>query len=200
MAAVKSSVKEEFCNITMTGRICYIFMCIERYLTALYPERDWTPIAKRMWQWTTHWWNESSDIYAVAVPEFILEFEGYEKTNEIAFDGCLSKRDYDEITALFKGITHGDGTDEMCRVLMIPIDFGCICEGTSVKGAGPLVAELIEETEDILKKHDIPFPDKGLLKRFEYDRDKPVGLDEKEPGWGDNENTEDLSIILGHTE
>ena len=36
---------ERFYNITMTGRLCYIFMCIERYLTTLYPERDWTPEA-----------------------------------------------------------------------------------------------------------------------------------------------------------
>ncbi len=196
---VNESIIKEFYNITMTGRLCYIFMCIERYLTTLYPERDWTPISKRMWQWTTHWWNESSDIYSEAVPEFILELDGYENTNELAYDRKLKREDYDEITALFKGITNGDDTDELCQVLKIPSDFGCICEGTSVKGAEPLAAELIEEIETILKKHNIPYPDKSLLKRFEYERGKPVGRDEKEPGWGDFENTEYLSIILNKT-
>ncbi|WP_296585461.1 hypothetical protein [Ruminococcus sp.] len=154
------------------------------------------PISKRMWQWTTHWWDESSDIYSEAVPEYILEFEGYEKTNELVYDGNLKIEDYDEITALFKDITYGDGDDEFCHVLKIPIDFGCICEGTSFKGAEPLVAELIEEIENILKKHDISYPDKALLKSFEYERDKPIECYEKEPGWGDFENTEYLSIIL----
>ncbi|SEL29834.1 hypothetical protein [Ruminococcus albus] len=193
---MKESIIKDFYNITMNGRLCYIFMCIERYLTQLYPERDWAPISKRMWQWTTHLWDESSDIYSEAVPEYILEFEGYEKTNELVYDGNLKIEDYDEITALFKDITNGDGDDEFCHVLKIPIDFGCICEGTSFKCAEPLVVELIVEIENILKKHDIRYPDKALLKSFENERDKPIECYEKEPGWGDFENTEYLSIIL----
>lgn len=53
---MSKNAKEEFYNITMTGKICYIFMCIERYLVDKYPDRDWTPVAKHMWQWTEHWW------------------------------------------------------------------------------------------------------------------------------------------------
>ena len=59
--------------------------------------------------------------------------------------------------------------------------------------------EQLEEIETILKKHNIPCPDKSLLKRFEYERGKPVDRNEKEPGWGDFENTEYLSIILNKT-
>ena len=196
---MSESTIKDFYNITMTGRLCYIFMCIERYLTTLYPERDWTPIAKRMWQWTTHWWNESWDIYSEAVPEFILQFDTYEKTNELAYDGNLKKEDYDEITALFNGITDGSGTDELGWVLKIPIDFGSECEGTCVNGAEPFVAELIEDIESILKKHNIPFPNRTSLSHFKYERGKPVKRGEKEPGWGDFENTEFLSIILNKT-
>ena len=54
----------------------------------------------------------------------------------------------------------------------------------------------IEEIEDILQKNNIPLPDKSVLQHFIYDRDKPVARGEKEPGWGDFENTEYLSIIL----
>lgn len=199
VSIVSDSNIKGFHNITMTGRLCYIFMCIERYLTTLYPERDWTPVSKRMWQWTTHWWNESWDIYSQAVPEFILEFDTYEETNERSYEGNLDKDDYDEITALFRGITDGKGTDELCQVLMIPSDFGSICEGSCVEDAEPLVTELIEDIESILKKHNIPFPDRASLSHFEYERGKPVGREEKEPGWGDFENTEFLSIILNKT-
>ena len=197
---MNEQIVKEFYNITLTGRLCYIFMCIERYLTALYPERDWTPISKRMWQWTEHWWDRSWDIYSEAVPEFILQFDTYEETNERAYDGNLKKEDYDEITALFSGITDGSGDNEFDKVLMIPSDFGSTCEGTCVEGAEPYVAELIEDIENILKKHNIPFPDKTALKHFEYERGKPIGRGEKAPGWGDFENTEYLSVILNKTE
>lgn len=189
-------VLNDFYSITMTGRLCYIFMCIERYLVTLYPDRDWTPISKRMWQWSDHWWDEAWDIYSEAVPEFVLQFNTYEETNSRAYDGKLNKKDYDEIVSVFNGITDGKGNDELSRVLMIPSDFGSTCEGTCISGAEPLITELIEEIEDILQKNNIPLPDKSVLQHFIYDRGKPVARGEKEPGWGDFENTEYLSIIL----
>ena len=42
---------KRFENITMNGRMFFIFMCIERYLLALYPDRDWSLVAKKMWRW-----------------------------------------------------------------------------------------------------------------------------------------------------
>ncbi len=192
----RERIIKEFYNITMTGRLCYIFMCMEKYLVTLYPERDWTPVAKRMWQWTENWWDEAWYIYSIAVPEFIMEFDTYEETKEREYEGNLEKDDYEEMTALFRGITDGKGNDELCEVLMFPIDFGCICEGTCISGAEPYVAELIEEIETILKKHNISLPDKSVLQHFVYERGKPVAWGEKAPGWGEFENTEYLSIIL----
>ena len=192
----RERIIKEFYNITMTGRLCYIFMCMEKYLVTLYPERDWTPVAKRMWQWTEHWWDEAWDIYSIAVPEFIMEFDTYEETKEREYEGNLEKDDYDEMTALFKGITDGKGNDELCKVLKFPIDFGNTCEGTCISGAEPNVTRLIEEIENILQKHHISLPDKSVLQHFVYEREKPVVWGEKELGWGDFENTEYLSIIL----
>jgi len=196
VSGLSENIIKEFYNITMTGRLCYIFMCIECYLITLYPDRDWTPVAKRMWQWTSHWWNESWDIYSEAVPEFILQFDSYEETNERSYDGNLKKEDYEEITALFKGITNGDGKDELCKVLMIPSDFGSTCEGMSASGAEPYVAELIDDIENILQKHNILLPDKKILQSFTYERGKPADRNKKAPVWGDFENTEYLSVIL----
>lgn len=186
----------EFYNITMIGKICYLFMCMERYFLELYPDRDWTPVAKKMWQWSSHWWDEAWDIYSEVVPEYILEFDSYEETNERAYDGELNKEDYDEIVSLYKGITDGKGTSEFDRVMKLPIDFGNETEGTSVKAAETYILEILAYMEKILEKHSIPLPDKEVLSHFEYDRDKPYVEGEKEPGWGDFENTEFLSIIL----
>ena len=189
-----------FENITMTGRLCYIFMCMERYLVTLYPDMDWTPVAKRMWQWTTHGWNESWDIYSEAVPEYIMQFDTYEETNKLAYDGTLKRCDYDEITLLFKNMTNGSGDDEFCRILRIPIDFGNACEGAGFRDAEPEVNELIHEVETILQGHGIPLPEKESLIHFIFDREKPVALNEKNPGWGDYEATDHLSVILKQEE
>ena len=42
---------DELKNISLTGRLCYLFMCIEKFLVSCYPDRDWTPAAKKCWQW-----------------------------------------------------------------------------------------------------------------------------------------------------
>lgn len=73
---------EEFREISLTGRLCCLFMCIENYLIHGYPDRDWTPVAKRCWQWTNGWWNEGCDVYAQAVPEYLFQFDNYQESSE----------------------------------------------------------------------------------------------------------------------
>ena len=193
---IMENIYDEFKNITMTGRICYLFMCIEKYLITLYPNNDWTPIAKRMWQWTNKFWNKSWDIYSEAVPEFILEFDTYEETNIREYEGNLKEDDYKEIIACFKGITNGNENDEICQVLMFPIDFGNFCDGASFYGAEPYVLEILSDMRKILLKHSIPVPDTSKLTCFTFERGKRTRIDEPELGWGGLANTEYLSIIL----
>ena len=125
-----------------------------------------------------------------------MEFKWFDETNEWSYDGKLKKEDYDEIVKCFSGITKGNAEDEICKVLMIPFDFGSICEGTCISGAEPYVQELIKDIERILSKHNIPLPEKSKLKPFIYNRGKKRRIDEKEDGWGEVCNTEYLSIIL----
>ena len=190
------NIEKEFQNITLTGEICYLFMCMERYLINVFPDCDWTAVSKRMWQWSTNWWDKAWDIYSQVVPEFILEFDTFEKTNENGYDGTLNKEDYIEITSLLKKATGGMRNDELDRVLYLPIEFGNACEGTSVKAAKQSVVSIIDEIESVLEKYNIALPDKALLKHFEYDIRKPQAPGEPEPGWGSFENTEFLSIVL----
>ena len=91
--------------------------------------------------------------------------------------------------------TDGKGKNEFDQVMRLPIDFGNATEGSSIKGAEEVV-ECLVIMENILKKHDILLPDKSVLCHFEYDSEKLFAVGEKEPGWGDFENTEYLSIIL----
>lgn len=39
-------LEPELKTLSLTGRLCYLFMCIEKYLTLCYPEREWGVVAK----------------------------------------------------------------------------------------------------------------------------------------------------------
>ena len=187
-----------FYHITITGRLCYIFMCIERYLITLYPDRDWTIVAEKMWQWTAHSpWDESCDIYSEVVPEYIFEFDGYEETNRCEYEGKLKREDYEETTSLFRGITNSDDKDEICQVLVIPCRFSHFAECSSLPSIEKYTAELIDKLESILQKHGIQLPDKSALQPFTFKREEPMkSMESMATVWGNLVNTECLSIIL----
>jgi len=67
-----------FENISMTGRLCYVFMCIERYLLTLYPDKDWTVVARKMWQWPKDTWSDGWWEYGDVVPGYILKYKNFE--------------------------------------------------------------------------------------------------------------------------
>lgn len=201
-----------FQSITLTGRLCYIFMCMERYLTGMYPGRDWTPVAEHMWQWTSQqYWTDSFQRYWEIVPDLVLFIDDLRDTELIERIGYRrstepDQNDFAELTALFCG-NPDDASDRafcriltedtgFCRVFMMPFDFNNEAEGTSFRAAEPGVARLIDELETILQDHQITLPDMSAMQHFEFDRSKPAALHEKDPGWGERENTEYLSVIL----
>ena len=184
----------QFENITLRGRMCYLFMCIETYLVTLYPHKNWTPVARRMWQALNQEYLENAeDIYSEAVPEYILEFATYQETNIRAFDGNLKKEDYDEITACFQEITQGNSNEEICQVLMLPCKFLDICECcTGFSDAEPSILKLLRRIEEILCNYNIPLPDITLITSFSFDRNHSTEWEK----WGKPFNAEYLSIIL----
>ena len=212
MCVIYEEALARFQSITLTGRLCYIFMCMERYLTGMYPGRDWTPVAEHMWQWTSQqYWDHSLQRYWEIVPDLVVYMDDLRETELIERIGCRrnkepDRNDFAELTALFRG-NPDDAADRafcrtltgdagFCRILMMPVDFNNEAEGTSFRGAEPGVARLINELETILQNHQIALPDMSAMLHFEFDRSKPVALHEKDPGWGERENTEYLSVIL----
>ncbi|MBD5112277.1 MAG: hypothetical protein HDT42_07070 [Ruminococcaceae bacterium] len=177
----------DFKSISLTGRLCYLFMCIERYLITCYPDRDWTPAAKRCWQWTNRYWNDGCDIYAPVVPEFLLEYDNYEDANRLAFDAMLSREDYAELTELYDGITDGESENEINCVLYLPVDFANACEGTNFDEADKPTIEILEKMLEILRLHGIEPP--------YIDNVADMTVEQKD-GWGDFTDSEYLSVIL----
>lgn len=174
-------------SLSLTGRLCYLFMCIEKYLVTCYPDKDWTAVAKRCWQWTSIYWDEGCDIYAPVVPEFLLEFDNYSDTNTYAFDGKLSEKDYLELRQLYKDITNGSAEDEINQVLMLPINFNNECECTDFKDADDPTLMIVHKMQEILALHNIYAPDINTVKNMTVDI---------KGGWGNFVNSEYLSIII----
>lgn len=171
----------------MTGRLCYLFMCIEQYLVTCYPDRDWTPVAKRCWQWTKGYWNEGWDNYAPVVPEFLFEYDGYEEVNRLSFDGMLSEEDYWELIHLFSGLEVNHAENELNQVLMLPIEFGNECECTDFEQASRSTMAIFFKMQHILARHGISLPDISRVWHMRPDQKN---------GWGEFTDSEYLSVIL----
>ena len=179
------NLEREWKRLSLTGRFCYLFMCVETYLVTCFPERDWTPVAKRCWQWTKDYWDKGWDIYSAVIPEFLFEFDGYEKTNAVNYNGMLSEKDYQELTALFVGLTTGNAEDEINQLLMLPIEFCNACDGASLDYAFQETIGVFRDMQKLLSKHGIPFPDISKIRHMSaWD------------GWGSFIDSEYLSIII----
>ena len=159
-------MESELKTLSLTGRLCYLFMCIEKYLTLCYPERDWSFVAKRCWQWTNVYWNEGCDIYSVVVPEYFFHMS--------AFDGELSQKEYLELTNLFSGLTTGNPEDEINQVLMLPIEFNNECECTDFENADIPTLKILYKMQHFLSLHNISFPDIKRVQDMTVDQ-KMVG-------------------------
>lgn len=179
---------DELKNISLTGRLCYLFMCIEKYLVSAHPDRDWTPLAKKCWQWTNVFWNEGRDEYDKIVPSYLFEFDNYEETNEREFDGTLSKEEYDTFVKLYAGISNGRKEGDIERILMLPVEFNNFCECSDFCYADEPTLVIIQEAQSILGKHNIELPDFAKIKSLTVDQKN---------GWGDFMESEWLSEIIG---
>lgn len=181
------SSKEFFKNISITGRLCYLFMCIEKYLVFMYPDRDWTIVAERLWQWTEKFWDEAQEESDQIIPEYLMEFDTYEETNKRCFDGDLSRELYDKLIKLYDGITDGNSEDEINQVLYTTVEWGTICEGAGFAAVDSPTISNLEWMESILQKHSIELPDRELVADMTKDQKN---------GWGEFCNCRHLSIIL----
>ena len=183
----KMAERPTFDNISMIGRLAYLFMCIERYLVNKYPDRDWTVVADRLWNWTEEYWNDAQEKSDQIIPEYVLAFKSYEKVNKKCFDGELPEDLYNQMVKLYTDITTGDSEDEINQVLFTTVEWGTYCEGASLREAIAPATNLIEYMLDILDKYEIEYPDVSSIQH--------MSIDEKN-GWGEFCNCRHLSIIL----
>lgn len=172
-------------EVSMNGRMAYTIMCVEAYLTGKYPERDWSIISREMWKSTNEYWDDFYDAFCELLPEIFLTYDSY--NDDLA--KSISKEEYSVVKELYSGITEGiedDPNDELNYMLNKPYEIAMVYEGTVI-GDGKESFEIIENTENILIKNNIPLPD--------YTKVLFSSASEKN-GWGEFFDGTYLSIIL----
>ena len=195
-----------FENISMTGRLCYIFMCIERYLLAVYPDKDWTVIAKKMWQWTKQCWSDGWWEYGDVVPGHMLKYKNFE---EVGFPNTdITREEFEALTSLYKSIPIALLYGELSTVLNIPFVMGNICDVEDYKSkiGEEETMKAIASIEEILKSHGIELPDFTPVSEYiKHDprdaaRQEKLRITDRSEEWGQGIDADHLSIILNKDE
>lgn len=196
---------EKFKNVTMTGRLIYIFECIERYLVSRYPDRDWTIVARRLWNRAKEkgQWSEGmpGDSCREIVPERIMRFlkyqYGYDKINTMVFDGKLSEEVFTEVRKLYEGIFLGEVEEEINQIMKIPeeIIYKCNLQDYRFEYCDQVTIESVLSAEAILEKNGISLPEFSSVQAFSFERSGKKE-ENREEAFGFGVDATRLSIIL----
>ena len=179
-------MKNKLEDVSMNGRMAYVIMCVEAYLKSVYPQKDWTLIAKAMWKATNTNWGDWPDLYCVYIPDVFLHYNSFD---EDELGSSISEDEYNMLRKLYSGITEGredDPSDELNYVLNKPFEMAMVYEGTVI-GDGKESFEIVDEIEVVLSNHNIPLPD---WSRVVFSNASELN------GWGNDFDGTFLSIIL----
>ena len=179
-------MENKFDSISMNGRMAYVIMCVEAYLTSKYPDKNWVFVSTCMWKATSTNWGDWPDEYSSIIPDVLLQYKNYDSDE---FEGYLTKEQFLALKDLYSGITNGledDPTDEVNYMLNKPYEMAMVYEGTVI-GNGQESFQIISQTEEVLKKNNIPLPD---YKKVSFSSIKELN------GWGMDFDGTYLSVIL----
>lgn len=175
-----------FDTISMNGRMAYVIMCVEKFLTEKYPDRDWALVSEIMWKATSTNWGDWPDEYSSIIPDVFLQYEEFDRDE---LGDSLSETEFNSLKGLYCGITEGvedDPSDELNYMLNKPYEMAMVYEGTVI-GDGQESLDIISAAEDVLKKNGITIPD---YKKVAFSSSKELN------GWGNDFDGRYLSIIL----
>lgn len=171
--------KKDFNNISMSGRLAYQLLCVEKYFIAKYPEKNFKDLFSLLWQVTNEMYFDTFSGYLIELNKScFFEFDTYEEQEWL----YITKEQYN----LFKNlISELDDTDE--SILETLKDQAEVYAYTVVPENTKESIDIIFDTIAFLKQEGIELPD---IKLVEFST-----IDQKN-GWGDPFDGSKLSIIL----
>lgn len=179
MEGIVNMNKKDFNNISMNGRIAYQLMCVERYFTNKYPEKDFTKLFELLWPVTNGmYWDKFSGYITELEPSYMLEFNSYEE-NEW---GDITKEQYEVLKPIISGL---DETDE--AILETLKEQAEVYAYTVVPENTKESIDIIFETIEFLKNESIKLPELS---------DVSFSTINQFNGWGNPFDGTKLSIVL----
>jgi len=178
--------REAFYNISMNGRMAYAILCIEQYLSTLYPDKDWSPLSKKMWAVTSESWDEWIDTFIEVIPQYLFEFNSYEESD---FEN-LTEDEYELFVELFDGVSDGKYDDPSDKVGYIINSLKLIEETyaySTIPGVGEEAIDIIVRVCDVLESDSVELPSLDLVSFSSF---------QERSGWGNPIDGQNLSIIL----
>lgn len=177
---------KRFESVSMNGRMAYVIMCVEAFLAAQYPEKDWRFVVQKLWKATSTNWDDWSNEFSAIIPDVLLQYDKYDSKE---FGESMTEDEFLLLQLLYSDISEGiedDPSDEVNYILNKPYEMAMVYEGTMI-GDGQESIDIITKTETILKKHGIPLPD--YTKVLFSSRNE-------QNGWGNDFDGSYLSILL----
>lgn len=166
-------------NLSIRGRVVYLIMCFEKYVTEKYPDRDWAPVCDLMWKIcdSSDYIDNSAYRYMEIIPEYLYEFENYKDAD---FD-FLTEEDY------LHFITIIPADDNNLEVLMHNIyNVAMEYAYTGIPDNAPDTIPYIQKVESVMNNLHIELPDLSLIDN----------LTDPEHWWGKAFDGRYLSSIL----
>ncbi len=172
-------MKTKIKKLSIRGRVAYVIMCFEKYVTLKYPATDWTRVDDMMWKICdgSDYIDNSAYKYMEIIPEFLYEFDDYVKAD---FD-YLSEDDFNYFRTVIPKDDKSLNTI-MHNVYYITMEYAY----TGIPKEAPKTLPYIDEVNEIMESNGIELPNIDLLK----------DLVDEEHWWGDVFDGRYLSIIL----
>ena len=149
----------EMLQCTKIGRVVYAIMCTERFLLAMYPARDFRPLARKMWALVdgSGYLDEGAYALIEVVPECLLEPENYSAGD---FEH-LTESEYVQFCALMQGLS-----DEVNILLNQVYDIAMAYCYTREEPELADTLPPLRRVRDVLMTNRIPMPDLAALASF----------------------------------
>lgn len=172
--------KNDFKNISLSGRVAFGISCFENILLSLnYNVNDWRIVLEYLWEFTSvKYLDDWNAIVLEITPDNLLEFSAYEEHD---FE-YLDEKNFEYLYKLYQNV------NEKIDVVMTAIyNIGTSHVYSVIEGYGQRSLDELEILLNYMTKSNIPLPDIKPFERFSITENR---------GWGDKFDGRSISSNL----
>ena len=171
--------KQDFKNISMTGRYAYALLCIEKLFVEKFPQKDFSKVFEFFWKGTEEPnWDKMSEFARDLTNDALFDSSIFDEDNFF----IINEQDFEFYYKLFD-----DMRDISNACFSSLFDFLTVYENASIPGFGKESIDSLFQIINLLEKHNVKLPDIEKISFSTFN---------ERNGWGNNFNGGLLSLIL----